>query len=356
MDKAESVNRKYTADSLVSENIVKANDSDFSYPPTFTKDRDYRLNDFMRKGRRLPSALPENIDFQHRVITNSEKNMSIQSSVIKKNLDKNGIEMSKSVSTSFLQNNSRENQVEQIVVDVNTFQKPKSIQVHSPSQISLINDQVVSPSRSFPEGFSNARVLGRRRSIGAIKEFTHRAVVGKFKVSEESKAPSLYTSEILPNYQENCNQTSNKQISPKSESHDTKKPTVSTSKNPIPSIILTDNAQSSSTPENTPDPPKTPTTDEVEYLSLQSTTGTFSPPHRRSTGELFNCIGHYRILRTVGTGAFSQVKLAIDIHNEKTVALKMISKIMLESSARMQLSVSREIELMHVKYCFIVRS
>ena len=59
-------------------------------------------------------------------------------------------------------------------------------------------------------------------------------------------------------------------------------------------------------------------------------------------------LGHYRIIKTIGTGAFSTVKLAIDLKTDKKVALKLISKSMIAQNASMEESVENEINLMKV--------
>lgn len=62
----------------------------------------------------------------------------------------------------------------------------------------------------------------------------------------------------------------------------------------------------------------------------------------------FTSIGHYRIIKTIGAGAFSTVKLAIDIHSDLKVAIKTIPKSTIERNQFMQISVDNEINLMKV--------
>jgi len=57
-------------------------------------------------------------------------------------------------------------------------------------------------------------------------------------------------------------------------------------------------------------------------------------------------IGHYAILKTIGTGSFSKVKLAIDLNRCRKVAIKMIATKGIQDSERLRASVLREIEIL----------
>ncbi|CAI2165467.1 2684_t:CDS:2 [Funneliformis geosporum] len=57
-------------------------------------------------------------------------------------------------------------------------------------------------------------------------------------------------------------------------------------------------------------------------------------------------ISHYVILKKIGKGSFSTVKLAIDLNTCKKVAIKMIEIKGIQDSERLKASVSREVELL----------
>ncbi|RIA92619.1 kinase-like domain-containing protein [Glomus cerebriforme] len=67
-------------------------------------------------------------------------------------------------------------------------------------------------------------------------------------------------------------------------------------------------------------------------------------------------IGHYAILKTIGAGAFSEVKLSIDLNGCKKVAVKMIAMKGIEDSERLKASVLREVEILkYIDHPNIVR-
>ncbi|GES89186.1 kinase-like domain-containing protein [Rhizophagus clarus] len=57
-------------------------------------------------------------------------------------------------------------------------------------------------------------------------------------------------------------------------------------------------------------------------------------------------IGHYAILETIGAGAFSEVKLAVDLNGCRNVAMKMIATKGIEDSERLRNSILREVEIL----------
>jgi hypothetical protein len=59
-------------------------------------------------------------------------------------------------------------------------------------------------------------------------------------------------------------------------------------------------------------------------------------------------IGHYAILKTIGAGSFSKVKLAIDLNSCRKVAIKMIATKGIQDSERLRASVLREVEILKV--------
>ncbi|CAG8603971.1 27393_t:CDS:2 [Dentiscutata erythropus] len=57
-------------------------------------------------------------------------------------------------------------------------------------------------------------------------------------------------------------------------------------------------------------------------------------------------IGHYAVLKLIGTGSFSEVKLAIDLENCREVAIKMISLKEMQDNECLKTGVSREIKIL----------
>ncbi|KAG9297120.1 hypothetical protein G9A89_019401 [Geosiphon pyriformis] len=57
-------------------------------------------------------------------------------------------------------------------------------------------------------------------------------------------------------------------------------------------------------------------------------------------------ISHYLIIKTIGKGSFSEVKLALDLNTNERVAIKMISIKGIQDSERLKTCVSREVELL----------
>ncbi|CAG8488364.1 9352_t:CDS:2 [Acaulospora morrowiae] len=57
-------------------------------------------------------------------------------------------------------------------------------------------------------------------------------------------------------------------------------------------------------------------------------------------------IGHYAIIKAIGSGSFSEVKLAMDLKTCKKVAIKMITLKGIEDSDRLKTGVWREVELL----------
>ncbi|RIB11471.1 kinase-like domain-containing protein [Gigaspora rosea] len=57
-------------------------------------------------------------------------------------------------------------------------------------------------------------------------------------------------------------------------------------------------------------------------------------------------IGHYAVLKLIGTGSFSEVKLAIDLENCREVAIKMISLKEMQDNECLKTGVSREIQIL----------
>lgn len=64
-------------------------------------------------------------------------------------------------------------------------------------------------------------------------------------------------------------------------------------------------------------------------------------------------IGHYAILETIGTGAFSEVKLAVDLNACRNIAIKMIATKGIEDSERLRTSILREVEILKVNLNYL---
>ncbi|KAF9105875.1 hypothetical protein BGX29_011182 [Mortierella sp. GBA35] len=61
---------------------------------------------------------------------------------------------------------------------------------------------------------------------------------------------------------------------------------------------------------------------------------------------LKNSVGPYRLLHNIGQGSFSEVKLAVDTRTGDHVAIKVMSRAMVQSSDRLGISVRRESDLL----------
>ncbi|KAF9147304.1 hypothetical protein BG015_011089 [Linnemannia schmuckeri] len=84
-----------------------------------------------------------------------------------------------------------------------------------------------------------------------------------------------------------------------------------------------------------------------------SNTNPSSVPPTSSNGQqrkiypgLKNTVGPYRLLHNIGQGSFSEVKLAVDTRTGDHVAIKVMSRAMVQSSDRLGISVRRESDLL----------
>ncbi|KAF9916643.1 NUAK SNF1-like kinase 1 [Linnemannia zychae] len=82
--------------------------------------------------------------------------------------------------------------------------------------------------------------------------------------------------------------------------------------------------------------------------SLAAITGLSSSnsQQRKIYPGLKNTVGPYRLLHNIGQGSFSEVKLAIDTRTGDHVAIKVMSRAMVQSSDRLGISVRRESDLL----------
>ncbi|KAG0294838.1 hypothetical protein BGZ98_001610, partial [Dissophora globulifera] len=72
------------------------------------------------------------------------------------------------------------------------------------------------------------------------------------------------------------------------------------------------------------------------------------PPssQRKIYPGLKNTVGPYKLLHSIGQGSFSEVKIAIDTRTGEHVAIKLMSRAMIQSSDRLGISVRRESDLL----------
>jgi hypothetical protein len=63
---------------------------------------------------------------------------------------------------------------------------------------------------------------------------------------------------------------------------------------------------------------------------------------------LKHTVGPYKLLRNIGQGSFSEVKSAVDTRTGEHVAIKVVSRAMIQSSDRLGISVRRESDLLKV--------
>ncbi|KAF8921729.1 hypothetical protein BGZ58_003958 [Dissophora ornata] len=96
------------------------------------------------------------------------------------------------------------------------------------------------------------------------------------------------------------------------------------------------------------DTPVANTTNSVEDVAAPNNVG--SGPRTSSQRIVYpglkNTVGRYKLLRNIGHGSFSEVKMAIDSDTKEHVAIKVMSKAMIQSSDRLGTSVRRESDLL----------
>ncbi|KAF9175199.1 CBL-interacting serine/threonine-protein kinase 24 [Mortierella sp. AD010] len=86
-------------------------------------------------------------------------------------------------------------------------------------------------------------------------------------------------------------------------------------------------------------------TDEVANGSVNPMNGVSSSQRKIYPG-LKNTIGPYKLIQKIGQGSFSEVKMAIDTRSGDHVAIKVMSRAMIQSSDRLGISVRRESDLL----------
>ncbi|KAF9972473.1 hypothetical protein BGZ73_004418 [Actinomortierella ambigua] len=79
--------------------------------------------------------------------------------------------------------------------------------------------------------------------------------------------------------------------------------------------------------------------------SVISPHGPTSPAGKIYPG-LKNTVGPYKLIHSIGRGSFSEVKLAVDTRSGEQVAMKVMSRAVVQSSDRLGVSVRRESELL----------
>ncbi|KAF9180574.1 hypothetical protein BGZ50_006133 [Haplosporangium sp. Z 11] len=115
-----------------------------------------------------------------------------------------------------------------------------------------------------------------------------------------------------------------------------------------------DISESSLFPQAQPGPSATPVSasDAAAPTSSASsrTVAHSNQPYQQQQHELYsglqNTVGPYKLVRTIGQGSFSEVKLAIDIRTGDHVAVKVMNRATIQSSDRLGVSVRRESDLL----------
>lgn len=77
--------------------------------------------------------------------------------------------------------------------------------------------------------------------------------------------------------------------------------------------------------------------------------GSLSSGQRKIYPDLKNTIGPYKLLRSIGHGSFSEVKMAVDTRTGDHVAIKVMSRAMIQSIDSLGISVRRESDLLKVR-------
>ncbi|KAG0037941.1 CBL-interacting serine/threonine-protein kinase 24 [Podila clonocystis] len=80
--------------------------------------------------------------------------------------------------------------------------------------------------------------------------------------------------------------------------------------------------------------------------SMSNDVPNFSSSSRKIYPGLKNTVGPYKLLHSIGQGSFSQVKMAVDTRTGDHVAIKVMSRAMIQSSDRLGISVKRESDLL----------
>lgn len=83
-------------------------------------------------------------------------------------------------------------------------------------------------------------------------------------------------------------------------------------------------------------------------LSMSNDVPNASSSSRKIYPGLKNTVGPYKLLHNIGQGSFSQVKMAVDTRTGDHVAIKVMSRAMVQSSDRLGISVRRESDLLKV--------
>ncbi|KAG0198669.1 hypothetical protein BGX28_007902 [Mortierella sp. GBA30] len=81
-------------------------------------------------------------------------------------------------------------------------------------------------------------------------------------------------------------------------------------------------------------------------LATSHDTGSKLSQQRTIYPGLKNTVGPYKLLHSIGQGSFSEVKMAIDTRTGDHVAIKVMSRAMIQSSDRLGISVRRESDLL----------
>ncbi|KAG0351494.1 CBL-interacting serine/threonine-protein kinase 21, partial [Gamsiella multidivaricata] len=90
-------------------------------------------------------------------------------------------------------------------------------------------------------------------------------------------------------------------------------------------------------------------TDDTAVAAAAPSSVNSGPPsssQRKIYPGLKNTVGPYKLLHSIGQGSFSEVKMAVDTRTGDHVAIKVMSRAMIQSSDRLGISVRRESDLL----------
>ncbi|KAI1312638.1 hypothetical protein EDD11_002910 [Mortierella claussenii] len=90
----------------------------------------------------------------------------------------------------------------------------------------------------------------------------------------------------------------------------------------------------------------TTTTTTTAAPNLASSAVAPTSSQRKIYPGLKNTVGPYKLLHSIGQGSFSEVKMAVDTRSGDHVAIKLMSRAMIQSSDRLGISVRRESDLL----------
>jgi serine/threonine protein kinase len=87
-----------------------------------------------------------------------------------------------------------------------------------------------------------------------------------------------------------------------------------------------------------------------------SSLGSGPSSQRKIYPGLKNTVGPYKLIRNIGQGSFSEVKMAVDTRTGEHVAVKVVNRAMIQASDRLGISVRRESDLLKVIATWIMHT